>query len=479
MRRHSTLLSRPYLFARGLVGFALPFLLATSYTLNVFYTEGAPVWDAGWFAWLAAHATGWTLPNPPAIGGDFLAIHVSPIFVLLSAAKSILPLLPDAVWFALTQGLWFGLLGLAAALSLPPLAAVLTAFNGIVLATIGFPHIEIAMPALLFLAIVLRARGAWFLPVLLVMACVREDAALHAALAFAALAVLRARALRSIGAGFPDFVVTLLCLGAGFAALALQHTLPGGGAALSGTYLGTPPLAHVDGAFLQDRLHYLFKDRAYVWGPLLLLALVAMSRRDLRLGMGVLICLPWLALSLVAQSHQAGEMWSYYSVPVMVGLCWPMLMAASFDDRTGILATLQAVMAILSILLFIGSGGNHDRRPWNHIIPTWNGRIASTETALDDILARRAELAPLIVDDATAALRLGAFSADELRYDFKFTDAELQAAQTLVLRPGGKQSDAMTNAITRSGLTEPEAAPLEGDGGFRILHRPPPPAAAP
>lgn len=447
-------------FIRVLVALLLA-VCVTNHAIDQFYVTGASVWDAGWFAWLASHADAWPMPNPPLIGGSFLAIHASPVFFLLTALKSLLPAMPDPVWFALTQGLWAGLLGLAVALCLGPgwraaCLSILIAGNGITLAAIGFPHIELAMPALLLLSLALRRSTVWlWLPPLLLLFTIREDGGCHAALAFAALAALRAWQEQRLAAARGDAAIAGLCLLASATAILVQHLLPQGGAALGGTYLGHPPLAHVDAAFLADRLHHLFKDRAYVWAPLLLLGLAGLIWRDLRLLAGVVIALPWLTLSVLAVSHQAGEMWDYYSLPLMAPLCWPLLCSARLDGAPRGFLRLQIVMSALSAALFIGSNANHDRRPWLHFQPGGWARVAETEAALDALVAEPGALDHLVVDDAVAALRLGAFRAANIHAGFDYSKAEQRQINRLIYLPGTWRDDRKRALIASEGLTDP------------------------
>jgi hypothetical protein len=487
---------RVALWAGAAVCFAVPFVCATNLTINRFYTFGAEVLDSGWFAWLVTEARQWGMPSPPAIGGGF--DHVAPMFFLWTALHDLVPFIPAPVWLALILGFWFGLLGLACALcllpgltrlpgrleSLPQVAAVLAllaAGNGIALAIVGFPHVEIAIPALLFLTIALRGghrlRWLWPLPFVLLLT-VREDAGLHAALAFAALAALRGWQQRNWRAAVPETGLMLAGLLAGGAALLLQHSrLAGGDNLLASEYLGTPLLAHLTPDFLAHRVHLLFRDRSYIWAPLLLLGLQAAFWRDLRLLVGLLICLPWFTLSFVAIGEQPGEMWSYYSFPLMVGLCWPALAGRAFnvpprDCRR--YAVAQAALAVLSIGLFVGSGNNHDRHPWRGFGPGGWARIAPTEQAVDSLLARRPMLGHLIVDDRVAALRPGAFSADELHLGLTYTPAEIARADTMVDWPGGWLAHRKAALRAAAGLTHATRLP-----GTKILlyTRPPPPVS--
>ena len=145
------------------------------------------MWDAGWFAHLTCHG----LQNPPALGGTFLADHMSIVLGILAVVHTFAPAMPDPIFFAFTQGFWFGILGLATSICVTPwlptvrglLLAILSAMNGISLATLGFPHIEVAIPALILLVLALWTtnRRAAALAVVPLLLTVREDAGLHLA----------------------------------------------------------------------------------------------------------------------------------------------------------------------------------------------------------------------------------------------------------------------------------------------------------
>jgi hypothetical protein len=375
-------------------------LLATNYTVNRFYVLGAAMWDSGWYAHLAA--TG--LRNPPAIGGWFLSDHMSLILVITSLIHQLTPQTTTPIFFAFTQGLWFGLLGLAASLCLRPLLpslqavmlSVLCAANGISLATIGFPHIEIAIPALILLILACWTRGyrrlAWMLVPLLLM--VRENGGLHLAIIVALLAIWRWHLTRSWRAAWPEAILSAVGLLGSVASFGVQKALFVSDVdQLHETYLGMPPLAHVDWAFLGHRIYRLAQNRSYIYLPLLISLVVAVRRRDWLLALGALAGLPWVLLALVACSSGAGELMSYYGFPLMVGLCWPMIVA---HCRPGIGShaptSLLAVNVVLSTVLFAFSGGMHDRRPWQSFGLPKQTRINATEVALDKIITSRRQL---------------------------------------------------------------------------------------
>ena len=205
---------------------------------------------------------------------------MSLVLGLTALAHELVPQTSATVFFAVTQGLWFGLVGLAASLCLQPLLpalpalalSVLCALNGISLATIGFPHIEIAIPALVLLisgmldtgipacclgaraAATHNSRGRW--------SASRDHFCVDRRLALACVGLRRAARTEAIMATVGLLSAALL--------LAVQQTLFVGGVdQLHETYLGTPMLAHVNWAFLGHRI--------YLAGPEPLLHLSAIS----------------------------------------------------------------------------------------------------------------------------------------------------------------------------------------------------------
>jgi hypothetical protein len=447
-----------------LFAFLVPAILATNYTVNRFYALGAAMWDAGWFAHLACHG----LQNPPALGGTFLADHMSVVLALLALVHMISPAMPDPVFFAITQGLWFGVLGLAASLCIAKwlpagqglLLAILSAMNGISLATLGFPHIEIAIPALILLVLALlttNRRVAAFILVPLVLT-VREDAGLHLASILVLMAAFHRYSSGEWQTARTEAVLAALCGTTSLFILVLQGVFFGNGAfssdgmdPLHAVYLGRPTLAHVDWPFLVQRVLRLGQHRSYIYLPLLITGLVAIKRRDLGLAIGPLSAMPWLGLAFIAVFPLAGELTSYYGFPLMIGLCWPMIACqpgfGSIDPRLGV--RLLAANVGVSILLFNFSGSMHDRRPWLSFGPPDFARVAATEAALDEILAHRDQLGHFIVDDAVGSLRPSAFTPSELRIMMGFSDAEIAATNVMIFQ-NVRWLDAKKRAIIAS-----------------------------
>jgi hypothetical protein len=420
-----------------LLTWAIPaalYALCLSYNLAYFYSRGAAVFDAGWFAWLSREGASWPLRNPALIGGNFLSVHFSPVFFLMSSVARTLPNLPYPIWFCLWFSGWLPLLWVSILFllgQLPwvstrsrPLAALLIAFNGLALSMLGFPHIESFIPPLILAAIaaIVGARTSRFSSILFgigflvfaLMLTFREDAGLHACLTFAALALITRRHRVAI------LFAALAGLGLVYSLTALlaQHAIvPYGGQSLGNIYLGHPAFAGLRPAPIVHRLLYWATARAYIFGPLVMLALVAIWLRDEALAVGVLITLPWLTLSLIAVSPMAGNLWGYYSFPLMIPCLWPLILfsiAPPLDARrVRQLYRLQLAMSALSCLCFVlvgvvpgvGQGGAHDRAPWLHLTPPSIGQIVRTETALHD-LETSPDFGRTILDDGVASLSL-------------------------------------------------------------------------
>ena len=134
------------------------------------------------------------------------------------------------------------------------------------------------------------------------MLSVREDAGLHACLAFAALALA---AFSTKNTTLARRLIFLAAVSFSYSAVALalqKFSLPDGGQALGKVYLGYPILAHVDGQMLLQRLIYWVAARSYIFVALAILTAAVVYWRDRVLALGVALCLPWLALSLLAIS---------------------------------------------------------------------------------------------------------------------------------------------------------------------------------
>ena len=436
----------------AIIGFLILsiYSINVGYNLQLFYRRGAGD-NSGWFAWLASNAHAWPMTNPDVIGGNFLSSHMSPIFFVTTALLQPLSDLPVAVRFCLLISLWAPILWLALFVLLDRFAAItfgqrcaaslLLTFSGIMLSMLGFPHIEMLIPALglLAIAICLRAESAsgWAGAgvIALLALTIREDAGMHLFLVLLAMASVsnwagdRRTMWRLLG--LAAFAIT----GSILALWVQRQGVPGGGQQLGNVYLGQPALAHVSVAGLARRLVYWCTRREYIFLPLLTL-LIAASRcglGDYRLLLGVALSLPWLALSLVAAAQQAGDLWSYYSFPLMFMLLWPLLLSQSGPPASRRLLLLQIVMGGLSTAAFVavgllpnvGDGGSHDKAPWTHLWPPSPTSIRLTEVSL-------AHRDGWLFDYGAAALVFGSLRPGQFRAGLAFDDADIRAAHGLV-----------------------------------------------
>ena len=436
---------------------AVLYTLSVSYNLNYFYLRGAAVYDVGWFAWLANHGNHWPLPNPPLIGGNFLAVHVSPVFFLTSAATALVPFMPDPVRFSLVFSVWlpllwigiFQLLGAFEILSVNARIAVATllTLNGLALSMFGFPHIESFIPPLLLLALALLLRpvipaGLFFAGALfLAMLSIREDAGLHACLALGALLLAKRHQPRDTVVALTAFALAGALYSA--SALAFQaHLIPDGGRSLGNIYVGRPPLAQVTLPAIIHRVLYWASARSYIFVPIGILTAAGLWFRDWSLLLGILIALPWLLLSLIAVSPMAGDLWGYYSFPLMVSCLWPLLLAqlssVSIPTRMRFFHVQLAMgcgstvmFVLLGVLPHIVQGGAHDRAPWTHLAPPSISEIVRTEAALTD-LHGTSNFNGAIFDDGVASLMLGSLHGGQYRYGLDFDATDLVHATTFV-----------------------------------------------
>ncbi len=401
----------------------LPAVCVFNAVMNHYFVDGGYLFDSGWFAFLVA-AAGWPLPNPPFLDGSYFATHLTLLFYAMGAVAAVLPAGPHAT-FALFQGLWSAvaagavlLLADTAGLSQTPagrLAAVVlsvgTGLSGPVLATAAFPHPEIAMPALILLALALwlRGRPAWGLVVLAGALVVREDAGLHAGLVFGAVACWRLLERSRRPGWWRPMAVAAGGIAAAAVMMAIQRAGFPGDDALTRMYLGEPPFAHVDGAFLRDRARAWFRWRWDVLGPLLVLLGWALAARRLAPALGVAAVLPYLAVSFLAVEDGPGWLIDYDVFPLLIALAWP-LVAANLEPvrqrcRLWRAAGVQALALALSIgLLPLAGPAVKADQPWRAFDFAYTETYRPTQRFMAAHRAHPAAPGFLLMGDGPASL---------------------------------------------------------------------------
>lgn len=399
----------------GAACFLIPAALVTAYTLNHFYVVGAYFWDSGLFAHFSAFTNEWPMQWPTVLPygtprPTFFSIHFMPIFYLSSALHQLVPFVPPAAYFAILQGMWAGLIGLSAFLlcagpagyGIAAVTALATALCGPMLAAIGFPHVETAIPALLLLFFALHARGHVLAAFMALGLCllVREDAGLHAAAFLTLLAAARWISGYPRQESLRCLAVALVCVAWSIAVLIFQATWsPGGPTRVETMYLGTPIGAHLSLKLVSARAALFLTGWGYAVWPVVGLFAVAAWRRDALLLAGALAPMPWILLSLLAVKDIG--LTSYYSFPIIISIAWPTM---AMPGRP-FAVRLQLVLAAGSALLFALAGGpNHDKAPWRLFTPSEFGAMGRYEAVLREVVGQRAALGRVMLDDAALSL---------------------------------------------------------------------------
>lgn len=324
--------------AAALAATAPPFAAYANLILFHFYDRGAFMLDSGLFAGLLSRPDPWlTQPDISIGGGSYLAVHAALVFIPFGLIGQMMP--PPAA-FALFFGLCHALLALAGFfLALPSgrhplgpwiaaLAGLGLACNGLTVAMALYPHPEVLIPALFLLFAAAFARGYRRLAMALfaAMLLVREDAGLHACAVLSLM--IGCDRLRGVSLRRQRDRIAFAAVGVLYAASALlaQHlAFPEHVPAFTQNYIGDPPLAHLTGAALRQRLLNLLVNRPYVVLPGLATLIWAWLGRQPFLAIGYLACLPWLTLQLAAASPFASSLASYYAFPCVIGLAWPLV----------------------------------------------------------------------------------------------------------------------------------------------------------
>ncbi|RJQ28023.1 hypothetical protein C4565_04355 [Candidatus Parcubacteria bacterium] len=448
-----------------LASFFIPFFLITNYNLNHWYVFGAYMLDSGWFSFLASHASFPSMANPPSIGGTYLETHFSPIFWILSFIKSFIESLPDNVFFAMLQGLWVGIISICIfflskkitnsnLISL--IASLAGAFNGIVLAIIGFPHFEIAIPAFLILTLTLlsiekRCYACICLSIFLLLV-IREDAGLHAFGLFILISVYfkiknnKAEAIKYL-------TLAVVCAAYSLTAILFQkYFFSKGDNALARVYFGSPIYGHIGVEFIKDRLSFYIANRQYILLPVLISLVYAVRNKNLLLCIGTLSVMPWLLFSISAFSLPAGALVSYYSFPIMIALLWPTIsthIQKQSDKRN---VYLQIIICTFSIFLLIGSQGLHDNNPFKKMGFNYAYVLLKTDRTISSINHDLQKFGNVVVDDSIASFLTKSIKGGQWKYYGNFTDSDLAMVDTIFFFKDSWLSDTFEKIILKANL---------------------------
>jgi hypothetical protein len=389
----------------------LPFIAFTILVLRYFYVLGALWGDGGALASIMWH-NGWNLAVPRASGGgSFLATHMALVFWLSNALSWVLPL-GRVQFFATFSGAVQALMALAVYWLLAPggqrwaalvgagALAVLFAFNGIVLAAARNPHFELLIIAsgMMFLAALAARRFGVAAVFFALCLATREDAGGDLFLLLAP-AVLVLRRQGAPGAMLrPLWGFAMLALAYSLVVIALQHMLLPGGDALGRVYLGWPPLQGITPLVIATRLTFYVMHRVYIWAPAIVALVLAERWRMPGLVVGVLACLPWAMLNLMAQSPYAGTLSNYYAFPFVFMLGWP-LVYWRLAEGLGVEVRAECYVGAFVLMLagsFIGLGSQQNPQAIYFPASFVDAPSLAQQSRTDRDMAALRRLAPLL-----------------------------------------------------------------------------------
>jgi hypothetical protein len=462
--------------AAATLAIGIPFVAFANLVLSHFYAQGSFVLDSGLLASLMWH-TDAALTQPASVGGgSYFGIHVSPLFLPLSALSWCLPLsMPQ--FFAGVVGLSHALLALPVFWLLvegfglrrgtgpwiAALAALSFAFSGLAIAIARYPHFETLIAAFFLLFAVAQVLGYRRLAVAFFVLglATREDAGFHY------VAVLGLLVTLNVAYGVPlrqqrtELTFTLAALVYAIGVMTVQRLLFPDTSAFVRVYLGDPPLAHLSAGLIAERALAFVVGRPYILYPVLGACIWAVRARNPYIVLAFAASIPWLLVHALAKSPLAGVLASYYAFPFLIALAWPLLGVMRQWQRTGKTGGPSSVIvgfAALLALSFLPGVGIHDpgRLPlpqafWD---PPSIARQAATDRAVATISAARPMLGRLFVDNSIAAIAPDGFVGSEVPFlQGNETASNIATPDTVVFFTEGYDARRLRAIADTAGLT--------------------------
>lgn len=440
-----------------LSSFLIPTFFFTNYVLNQFYIQGSGLLDVGWFTYMITETTSWPIQNPEAIGGTFFSTHFSLFFYVLSYIHQyVLFFMPGPVFYSAFIGSMYGLISLSVflvGLKLIPkisiqylyallFTSILSSMNGAALGLIGFPHIEIAIPALilLFFSLYITDKKILSFVVFTFLLTIREDAGFHVFALIMTTGILILIIKRNVKA-IDLTLLGLAIIGLSYSifAMYIQKIYFPGDNALERVYLGNPHFIHITCSFLSERLSFFFLNREYIYVPMLMTIILSLYTKNIILLSSLISSLPWFLLSLIAINVMPGSFSNYYAFPFILLGGWPIFafyIAKKFavEQSDYFKNTVISILFITgtSILLFPGNSGNVDHKPWKNFIFFDYGKIIGTEGFIKYFVANKAQFGNIIFDEPLSALFVKNLSKDEYGFLNVFPENIQNNADTIL-----------------------------------------------
>src|SRR5207244_1069513 len=193
------------------------------------------------------------------------------------------------------------------------LVAVAFAFNGLALAIVRYPHMEIlVVSSVILFTVALVRRQVVLAAIFFVIALMtREDAGFHVfAILFVVVALNRWYGI-PWRTQAPEIGFAAVALTYSVAVVVLQRSISTTPSTLTLTYLGDPPFANLTATTVPLRLMFYATYRAYLVLPAIIAAIWAARTRNPYIVAGYLAFVPWGLLQLVANTDIAGTLSGY------------------------------------------------------------------------------------------------------------------------------------------------------------------------
>jgi len=440
-----------------LLSFLIPTLLVTNYILNHYYSGQSSVLDTGWFTYLLTQSTSLPVANPlkGLLDDSYFTTHLSLFYYPLSLLYSLVEtFISPQLYFALFMGSLYGMIALAVFLAgeqfvsdkwtlmILFIMATLTPLNGVALGTIGFPHIEIAIPALLLLSVALYFRGnrygSYFVVIALLM--IREDAGFHLFGLFITLIVFYYFISKELKSLPKDLLyMALFSLLFSIVVIAIQKIFFAGDNALERIYLGQPHFAHLSFDFIQDRVEFFFYNRSYLYLPMFLLIPLAFWNRNPFLVVPLISTLPWLLLSSIAVITMPHSLSNYYAFPFITLLAWPifafLINSSLTNSRPAKVSKIFITIAsttLLSTALFIGTVGHVDNTPWRDFGWEYLKKKESIQSAIREVIDHKELFGETLYDEAMSSFMVERLGKDEYGYLNDYFQPQKDKAKSII-----------------------------------------------
>lgn len=458
----------PVLFF-GMIAVVVPFAIGAANILNHFCRFGAYLFDSGLLAYLMTHPD-LAEPLPRVLGGGtFYALHVSPIFLLLSEFARLSPLTPPQFFAAfmgiaqalLAAGVFWALVGpiglrTITGAALAALLAIGFSNSGLAIAILRYPHFEVlvAAAAILFLVALHEERYIPASLFLVVALLTREDAGFHIAILLAAiLACRRWRGVERKGEGAMLAFLAVVTFYS-VAAMALQHWAFPDHSSFTRIYAGNPPFTHVTPQLLATRLLGWWIYRSYALLPAAVCIIWSVMRRNLTFAAGYISTLPWLAIHLAAVSGLAGTLSSYYAFPLLVASFWPLLGALETERSAVLGCRSEAVIGFGTLIAasFTAISAQHNPNQVSFAQTFARPPSAAAQHALTEAVANlnaaRPALGIFLIGDGIASIAPDAFAESDT-----FWFAHKPRIDTVAYFGGGFQAAEAKSRASNAGLT--------------------------